>query len=254
MKMVGANANCGNFMVYSEEDAAYQRSYGQAYFREELREEFENRRKDAERRNEHLLGTIQYGSYCGCVPYGESCIRRPIGALYPDEDSSLAAFDSFGMEAEGALQDINYHEITVLKQASCPDDSASWFWKKEDRNCDWVAAEPKSRCHVKGNMDGQRVYASSACPTTCGGCGQCLNDANWRLRAEIPRMNRDYENDDNLDDVSHIGCMWVGKKRSRCSRYGRDAFGHRVSAREACCKACSKFFDEGRRLNSDIVV
>merc|ERR1712113_715132 len=119
--MVGANANCGNFMVYSEEDVAYQRSRGSTYFREE----FENRRKDAERRNEHLLGTIQYGSYCGCVPYGESCVRRPIHALYPDE--YIRHFSSYGMEAEGALQDINYHEVTVLKQASCPDDSASWF-------------------------------------------------------------------------------------------------------------------------------
>jgi len=295
MKMVGADANCGNFLVYSEEDVVTP-SRGMAagddelLYREEMREEFENQRKDAERQKEHLAGNIQYGSYCGCVPIGESCVRIPLKSIYPlvyryDDDDMVPtrAFQSIGMFADqdaGTLQETSYHEMTIFKQASCPDDSSSWFYKENRKNCDWVASLPKDRCHVKGNLDGQRVYASKACPTTCGGCGQCLNDAKWRLRnrnrqdwqgdaygGRIPTQNRNYEDDDvqdyedswkdgtfSLFPTDGRGCMWVGKKRSRCNRYGRDAFGHRVSAREACCKACSKFFDEGRRLSNDVVV
>lgn len=235
MKMVGAKAECGNFLVYGVGDVWGGKARNPT--REDTREIFEDKRKDANRKGEQPLAV--YGNYCGCVAYGESCQKIPL-----DRDRHSGYFFDSDQSAPDDDNDYfattNFLEYTTLKQASCQDDSFSWFYKDKQQTCDWVASEPKDRCHVKGDLDGRRVYASKACPTTCGGCGQCLNDQYWELREE------------GENDIR--GCKWVGRKRARCNRYGRDAFGHRVSAREACCKACSKFFDASRRLSTDVVV
>jgi len=107
-------------------------------------------------------------------------------------------------------------------------DSTSWYYKKTDRDCGYVAKKTESRCKVK-NKDDDGVDAFAACPAACDACVDaqtsaptaCADSTSW-----FTKKDAEYD------------CAWVAKKEAdRCGR--EDDIG--VLAADACCASCGGF-------------
>ncbi|KAH8058017.1 cupin-like domain-containing protein [Aureococcus anophagefferens] len=75
---------------------------------------------------------------------------------------------------------------------TCPmtptcENSASWFYKDEKRDCDWVAIKPDVRCAKEDDED---VSAHEACPTVCDASCAVADSTSWYYGK--PSKNCDY--------------------------------------------------------------
>ena len=112
---------------------------------------------------------------------------------------------------------------------TCPttptcENSASWFYKDEKRDCDWVAIKPDVRCAKEDDED---VSAYEACPTVCDASCAVADSTSWYYGK--PSKNCDY----------------IAEKTSRCSSK-KDDDG--IYAYEACPVACADAGEQDRKL------
>ena len=112
---------------------------------------------------------------------------------------------------------------------TCPttptcENSASWFYKDEKRDCDWVAIKPDVRCAKEDDED---VSAHEACPTVCDASCAVADSTSWYYSK--PSKNCDY----------------IAEKTSRCSSK-KDDDG--IYAYEACPVACADAGEQDRKL------
>ena len=113
---------------------------------------------------------------------------------------------------------------------TCPttptcENSASWFYKEEKRDCDWVAIKPDVRCAKEDDED---VSAHEACPTVCDASCAVADSTSWYYGGK-PSKNCDY----------------IAAKTSRCSSK-KDDDG--IYAYEACPVACADAGEQDRKL------
>ncbi|EGB08105.1 hypothetical protein AURANDRAFT_64364 [Aureococcus anophagefferens] len=137
--------------------------------------------------------------------------------------------------------------VCEAPEAACAD-STSWYYKKADRDCSWIADKPK-RCD---KADEYGVDASVACALTCDACDADAaptpaptpepTAAPTPAPTTAPTATRCEDDDDWLyDGKDGRGCAWIAEKTSRCD--GKDG------AREACplsCGACEPACEDSK--------
>lgn len=95
-------------------------------------------------------------------------------------------------------------------------DSTSWWYKKDSRDCDFVAKKAK-RCKSK-NVDDAGVSPLNACPATCASGCACADSTSWYAK----KPSRD--------------CAYVAKKTKRCSKKDEN----KVKGFDACPVTCER--------------
>ena len=129
-----------------------------------------------------------------CANYGAEQFEQKDGSMQSACEAGCEACDGY------------------CDDASC-EDSSSWYYKKESKDCDWVAKKAKKRCEKSG--------ADVACAETCGACDEedddCpADDASWYYKK------------------SKKNCGWTKGKAKRCAKEG---LGDRTGY-EACPTSC----------------
>jgi hypothetical protein len=101
----------------------------------------------------------------------------------------------------------------TLSRMSCSDTPFDFIWKRQRRNCEWVAAKPTDRCSSK--------VLSSMCTQTCMTCDTC---ADGRRRFYMK----------NSQSRKHSrACYWASNRNTekRCKVFG---------IAETCRKTCGQ--------------
>ena len=87
-----------------------------------------------------------------CANYGAEQFEQKDGSMQSACEAGCEACDGY------------------CDDASC-EDSSSWYYKKESKDCDWVAKKPNKRCRKKGILaDGSKTRAKKACLVACDKC------------------------------------------------------------------------------------
>ena len=111
----------------------------------------------------------------------------------------------------GAYMDVP--DVPSLDQTSCSDTPLDFIWKRQRRNCEWVAAKATDRCSSK--------VLSSMCPRTCKTCDTCVDG---RRRFYMKNSTRRKRN---------RACYWASSRNTvkRCKVLG---------IAETCRKTCGQ--------------
>lgn len=87
-----------------------------------------------------------------CASYGDEQFEQKDGSMQSACEAGCEACDGY------------------CDNASC-EDSSSWYYKKESKDCAWVAEKPNKRCRKKGTLaDGSKTRAKKACLVACDKC------------------------------------------------------------------------------------
>jgi len=101
------------------------------------------------------------------------------------------------------------------------DDNSKWK-TNGGKSCAWVRKKHAKRCKGWGRI-GQRPRergAQRACKSACGTCS-CVDSQTWKFKSKRTRKN--------------MSCEWIGKKKKRCEKIGRDG----TLASSACQLSCN---------------
>jgi len=157
---------------------------------------------------ETAAGTIRYTPWCPC--YDGSGEGYDGAGLNTGVDiMPLAVF------AESNDDDAESNDDT---SDDCEDD-AEWYWKKDKKDCDYMAKKKGKKCKKTGEGG---MTGFDACPRSCGVC--CADDPVWFVK-KTPDKD----------------CAWIAEKSKRCKEKGEDIWGNKkVKAKEACPLACDE--------------
>jgi len=182
-------------------------------------------------------GSVPYDRWCPCFDADGSNVGN-------EELRAISASQNWFYEGDEGGEPTPSATPAPEPAVACGD-SEDWYYKKEQKNCEWVAENTETRCSKKGTLDGEEVEAKKACLKTCG---QCEPEPTPTPTPESPEQCEDDESWYKKEGQEGKTCaVWVSKNpEDRCNKKGYIADGSKVRASEACCATCGT----GRRLLS----
>ncbi|GFH55221.1 hypothetical protein CTEN210_11697 [Chaetoceros tenuissimus] len=110
----------------------------------------------------------RYENYGG---YGRPLIVKFCSEIVDSNDIDkahvIAYVEGLTVANRGAYMDIPDGVTSDEDHTSCSDTPLDFIWRKQRRNCKWVAAKPTDCCSSK--------VLSSMCPQTCMTCDKCVD-------------------------------------------------------------------------------
>jgi len=161
-------------------------------------------------------------SQCCSCGGGSSVVPEVLGCA---EDSTCDYFLGLGLTCENHFcPDCQFARMCDNScgfcgvEATCEDD-AEWYWKKDKKDCEYMAKKKGKQCKKTGEGG---VTGFDACPRSCGVC--CADDPVWFVKKKPDK-----------------DCAWIAEKSKRCKEKGEDIWGNKkIKAKEACPLACDK--------------